>query len=138
MKRVDYKTGRANDFWVCVSILTAVLFTVGISCSRPEQPAVRIYTSEVEGVTVPEVLEAPNPAYTEEARAARAEGLVTLKAVIRKDGSVDSFEVVKGLGYGLDESAIHTVATKWRFKPATYGGQPVDFQVDIEIAFQIY
>jgi TonB family protein len=90
------------------------------------------------GVTPPMALVQPLPAYTPEARKARVEGVVLIKAVIRKDGSVDSFEVEKGLGYGLDESAINTIAQKWRFKPGTYRGEPVDVQANIEVSFKLY
>jgi protein TonB len=90
------------------------------------------------GVKPPEVLFQPLPAYTEEARKARAEGIVLIQAIIRKDGTVDSFKVLRGLGYGLDESAINTIATKWRFKPGTYKGLPVDVQANIEVSFRLY
>jgi TonB family protein len=90
------------------------------------------------GVKPPVVLSQPLPAYTEEARKARAEGIVLIQAVIRKDGTVDSFKVLRGLGYGLDESAINTIATKWRFKPGTYNGAPVDVQANIEVSFRLY
>ncbi len=90
------------------------------------------------GVKPPTVVYQPLPAYTEEARKARAEGIVLIQAVIRKDGSVDSFKVLKGLGYGLDESAINTIATKWRFRPGTYNGSPVDVQANIEVSFRLY
>ncbi len=90
------------------------------------------------GVKAPVALLQPLPAYTEEARKARAEGIVLIQAVIRKDGTVDSFKVLRGLGYGLDESAINTIATKWRFKPGTYNGTPVDVQANIEVAFRLY
>jgi protein TonB len=90
------------------------------------------------GVKPPEVLFQPLPAYTEEARKARAEGIVLIQAIIRKDGTVDSFKVLRGLGYGLDESAINTIATKWRFKPGTYKGAPVDVQANIEVSFRLY
>jgi protein TonB len=90
------------------------------------------------GVKPPVALLQPLPAYTEEARKARAEGIVLIQAVIRKDGTVDSFKVLRGLGYGLDESAINTIATKWRFRPGTYKGMPVDVQANIEVAFRLY
>jgi len=90
------------------------------------------------GVKPPVALYQPLPAYTEEARKARAEGIVLIQAVIRKDGSVDSFRILRGLGYGLDESAINTIATKWRFKPGTYNGVPVDVQANIEVSFRLY
>ena len=90
------------------------------------------------GVKPPVALLQPLPAYTEEARKARAEGIVLIQAIIRKDGTVDSFKVLRGLGYGLDESAINTIATKWRFKPGTFNGSPVDVQANIEVAFRLY
>ncbi|PYU89107.1 MAG: hypothetical protein DMG08_22905 [Acidobacteria bacterium] len=80
----------------------------------------------------------PLPLYTEEARKAKVEGLVLLQAIVRKDGTVDSFKVIRGLGYGLDESAINTIATKWRFKPGSLNGQPVDVQATIEVSFRLY
>jgi TonB family protein len=56
---------------------------------------------------------------------------------ICKDGTVDSFEVVKGLGYSLDQSVINTIATKWRFQPGTSDGTPIDVQILIEISFKL-
>lgn len=90
------------------------------------------------GVSEPEVLYKPLPPYTEEARKARTEGVLVLSAIIRANGSVDGFKVVKGLGYGLDESAINTIATKWKFKPGTLKGRPVDVQANIEVTFRLY
>ncbi|HYK91241.1 MAG TPA: energy transducer TonB [Acidobacteriota bacterium] len=90
------------------------------------------------GVKAPVAIYQPLPAYTEEARKARAEGIVLIQAIIRRDGSVDSFKVLRGLGYGLDESAINTIATKWRFKPGTLNGTPVDVQANIEVSFRLY
>jgi TonB family protein len=90
------------------------------------------------GVKAPQVLYEAKPYYTEEARKARTEGIVLLQLVVRKDGSADSFKVVRGLGYGLDESAISTIANKWRFKPGTYNGSPADVQILIEVTFRLY
>ncbi len=80
----------------------------------------------------------PLPTYTQEARKARAEGTVLLQGIIRKSGSVDSLKVIRGLGYGLDESALNTIQTKWRFQPGTHNGVPVDVQANIEVSFKLY
>jgi protein TonB len=90
------------------------------------------------GVTEPTPIYSPRPNYTEEARKARTEGVLVLQAIIRKDGSVDSFKVVKGLGYGLDEISINTIATKWKFRPGTLKGVPVDVLANIEVTFRLY
>jgi TonB family protein len=88
-------------------------------------------------MTNPVVLQNPVPPYTEEARKAGIEGIVAIQAIIRKDGSVDSFKVLKSLGYGLDQSAITTIASKWKFTPGTYKGEPVDVKVNFEIRFTL-
>jgi protein TonB len=92
----------------------------------------------VTGVHPPVALKQPLPMYTEDARKARVEGIVRIQAIVRQDGSVDSFRVLRGLGHGLDESAIHTIATEWRFRPGTSNGQPVDVQCEIEVSFRLY
>jgi len=89
-------------------------------------------------LTEPVLLEQVTPPYTEEARKARVEGVVVLQCIVRKDGNVDSCKVIRSIGYGLDELAIKSIETKWRFKPATREGKPVDFDAHIEVSFQIY
>jgi TonB family protein len=97
-----------------------------------------IFRMGVAGLIYPEILFDPKPAYTEEARKARVEGIVLIQAIVRKDGTVDGFKIVRGLGHGLDESAIQTIASKWRFKPGKYKGAPVDVQANIEVSFRLY
>jgi TonB family protein len=90
------------------------------------------------GIKQPEVLANALPPYTEEARRARVEGMVILQAVIRKDGTVNSFKILKRLGYGLDKSAVNTIASKWRFRPGTRNDEPVDVIANIEVRFRIF
>jgi TonB family protein len=90
------------------------------------------------GVKPPVSIAQPLPSYTSEAREARIEGIVLIKAVVSKDGYVINPVIVAGLGYGLDESAIETLLTKWRFNPGTLDGTPVDVQANIEVAFRLY
>jgi TonB family protein len=90
------------------------------------------------GVQAPVLLQGEIPLYTEQARRARVEGIVVIQAIIRRDGSVDSFRVIRGLGHGLDESAIQTIAARWRFKPGTLNGEDVDVLATIEISFRLF
>jgi TonB family protein len=87
--------------------------------------------------TPPVPLFQPLPPYTDKAREAGVEGSISLQCIVRKDGTVDSFKVIRGLGFGLDESAIDTIATKWRFKPGALNGVPVDTQANIEVTFRL-
>lgn len=97
-----------------------------------------IYGPGTAGLKYPVVLADPKPGYTEDARRSRTEGIVLIQAVIRKDGSVDSFKVLRGLGHGLDESAIQTIASRWRFRPGTLNGVPVDVLASIEVSFRLF
>ncbi len=89
------------------------------------------------GVTNPVVLIKTTPAYTDEGIKAKVQGVVLLQAVIRKDGKADSFKVVRGLGYGLEESAIQEIAQNWKFKPGMKNGQNVDVLAFIEVTFHL-
>lgn len=89
------------------------------------------------GVVTPKEIFHPLPSYTEKARQARASGCVVVECVVHKDGTVGECKILRGLGYGLDESAIHTITTKWRFKPGIYKGKPVDVLVLAEVVFKI-
>ncbi|MEE8349701.1 MAG: TonB family protein [Acidobacteriota bacterium] len=89
------------------------------------------------GVTMPQILQQTTPSYTDDAIKAKVQGVVILQAVIRKNGRVDSFKVLRGLGYGLEEKAIQEIASKWRFRPGTLQGRPVDVLATIEVQFNL-
>jgi TonB family protein len=78
----------------------------------------------------------PTPSYTEEARQLKIEGEVLLDVVFSANGDVQVVRVVRGLGHGLDESAMRA-AKNIKFSPATRDGQAVDFEARIHIVFQM-
>ena len=87
-------------------------------------------------MTRPEVLFRVNPRYTEAARIARREGTVVVQATIDRTGHVTDVRLIKGLGLGLDESAMSAVQ-QWRFKPATLAGRPVPVYFQLSVNFTI-
>jgi TonB family protein len=87
-------------------------------------------------VTGPVLIYRVLPEYSEEARKARYEGIVILEAVVRKDGVVDTVNLVRTIGFGLDQMAIDAVK-KWRFKPAIKNGSPVEVPVRVEVSFNL-
>ena len=87
------------------------------------------------GVNAPVILVQPSPHYTNEARRARIQGVVLVQCIVRNNGKADRCKVLRGLGYGLEESTINTIEARWRFKPGTYNGAPVDVQANIEASF---
>lgn len=89
------------------------------------------------GVSQPQILVQTTPSYTDDAIKAKVQGVVVLQAIIRKNGRADSLKVIRGLGFGLEESAIKEIAANWRFKPGTRNGQPVDVLATIEVIFNL-
>jgi TonB family protein len=77
-----------------------------------------------------------SPVYTDEARSLKVEGEVLLEVTFSTDGTLHVNRVVRGLGHGLDESAIAAASTI-RFKPAMRNGQPVDSTAIVHIKFQL-
>jgi len=86
---------------------------------------------------MPQILQQTTPSYTDDAIKSKVQGVIILQAVIRKDGTVDSFKVLRGLGFGLEEKAIQEIATNWRFRPGTLKGRPVDVLATIEVQFNL-
>ncbi|RPJ85996.1 MAG: energy transducer TonB, partial [Acidobacteria bacterium] len=88
-------------------------------------------------ISLPVLINHRLPQYTDEAIKARVEGVVFLQAVIRKNGRADSFQIVRGLGHGLDERAIQEIARSWTFRPATRRGVAIDYPTLIEVTFSL-
>jgi protein TonB len=63
-------------------------------------------------------------------------GTILLAVTVSASGDVANVKVVKGLGSGLDESAIATVRT-WKFKPGADDGTPVQSEVNVEVSFNL-
>lgn len=87
-------------------------------------------------IVAPQKIFAPQPAYTEEARQARVQGVVILQAIVDAMGRVSNVKVLKGLPMGLSESAVETVA-EWRYRPATLNGEPVPVYFNFTINFSL-
>ena len=87
-------------------------------------------------VSAPQLITKTDPSYSDEARAAKISGSVTLSLVVSKDGIPTNVRVVKSLGLGLDEKAIEAVQ-KWRFKPALKDGVAVATQAVVSVNFKL-
>jgi TonB family protein len=96
-----------------------------------------IFPAGRQGVTVPQVIFNPEPSFSDEARKAKAQGIVLLMLVVGKDGHPYNIRVGQSLGMGLDEKAIEAV-NRWRFRPATLNGQPVATQIAVQVDFHLY
>ena len=85
-------------------------------------------------LAAPVPLETVDPKYPPELIKGHVHGEVVLYAIIRKDGSIDSIQVVRTLEPQLDRNAIDALG-KWKFRPAARSGSPVDIEVVVHIPF---
>jgi len=86
--------------------------------------------------TAVEIISKPNPIYTDEARRRHVEGDVLLEVDFTADGQIRVRRVVRGLGFGLDDAAVHA-AERIRFKPAQRDGRSLDVTAMLHITFQL-
>jgi TonB family protein len=98
-------------------------------------------TKSAKGPTPPpmthvQVTSVPKPIYSEDARAKKIEGDVTLQVTFTTTGEIRVLRVVRGLGSGLDEAA-ENAARQIKYKPAMQAGQPVDETANIRITFAL-
>lgn len=75
-----------------------------------------------------------DPKYPPDLMKQHVDGEVVLYAIIRKDGSVDSVQLVRGLDPQLDKNSMEALA-QWKFRPGTRDGAPVDIETVAHIPF---
>ncbi len=110
--------------------------TTAFTQQAPVAEAPKRRMEDVTPITPVSITSKPSPSYTDEARKLRVEGEVLVRVVFTANGEVRVVGVIRGLGHGLDESAIQA-AQKVRFQPAQKNGQPVDSQATLHIVFQL-
>jgi TonB family protein len=95
-----------------------------------EQPKVR----RTQRLADPVPVHVTDPKYPPELIKGHVHGEVVLYAIIRRNGSVDSIQIVRDLDPQLDRNAIDALE-KWIFEPATREGVPVDVEAVIHVPF---
>ncbi|MGD0889641.1 MAG: energy transducer TonB [Acidobacteriaceae bacterium] len=89
------------------------------------------------GVKGPVIIYQPEPEFSEEARKAKFQGVVTVSIVVDAQGRPQNVHVTRGVGMGLDEKAMEAVR-QYRFKPGTENGKPVATYLNVEVNFEIF
>ncbi len=83
----------------------------------------------------PSLVSKVDPKYPPTLIKQHVDGEVVLYAIIRKDGSVDSIQLVHGIDPVLDKFSMEALA-RWTFRPASREGQPVELEAVVHIPFQ--
>lgn len=73
--------------------------------------------------------------YPQQALENNVKGRVTVSFTVHTDGSVDEFNVLKGLGFGCDEEVIRLVKDGPKWSPTTQDGEPVESEIRVRVKF---
>jgi TonB family protein len=103
---------------------------------EPVERTTGVYTSVPPGGTQPRELDRAVPRYPAAARRAGVQGPVVVRGIVRRDGSIDNVEIIKDLPHGLGEEARRAVS-RWRFRPATVRGEPIDVYYTVTVNFRL-
>ncbi|MCY4635329.1 MAG: energy transducer TonB [Acidobacteria bacterium] len=88
------------------------------------------------GISPPAIRHEVKPVYTADALRREIEGDIVLEVVVLANGDVGEIRIVRGLGYGLDETAVNAMR-QWRFHPARRQGATVDVVVEVAMEFRL-
>jgi len=88
------------------------------------------------GIEAPVRLAGAAPIYPELARRVRAGGAVVVEATIDREGRVLAARALRGLPFGLTESALAAVES-WRFAPARFRGRPIAVRYQLTVLFEL-
>lgn len=97
------------------------------------QPKPRPVVSE--GVQAARLVRRVEPKYPALPRSAGIEGKVVLRAIIAKDGTIQSLEVISG--HPLFIEAAREAIGQWRYQPTLLNGVPVEVETQITVVFSM-
>jgi TonB family protein len=104
-----------------------------VKSSRGEDSLRRVRVSA--GVAQGLLIHRVNPVYPPDARHARIQGTVVMRAVIGKDGHLQELHILTG-DATLAKAATDAVQ-QWRYKPYVLNGEPVEIETQITINFTL-
>ena len=86
-------------------------------------------------VRQPKLIREVRPAYPPLARQARMQGVVKITAIVSRDGSVQSLQVVSG--HPLLVAAAMDAVRQWLYEPTLLNGEPVEVVLVVDVNFRL-
>jgi TonB family protein len=136
VKRSEFKPGTFHGTPVPVRVRLWLRFQQGASNAEPKILSSTVRRADL-GTGMARPLTPVEAQYTAEARRAKLQGVVTVSAIVTEEGVPVDVHVIRGLGKGLDEKSIETVAHT-RFQPAMRDGNPVPVPFTVELNYRLY
>jgi protein TonB len=75
--------------------------------------------------------------YPEIARRAGVEGKVLIGFVVERDGSITEIKIIKGIGAGCDEEAVHVLELAGKWIPGKQNGKAVRVSMVMPFDFRL-
>lgn len=104
------------------------------SSANPDKPQV-MRVRVASGVTRGLIVKKVQPVYPQQAKYARIQGSVIMRAVINKNGDVTDLEVLDG-PIELAVSAVNAVR-QWKYRPYVLNGEPVEVMTTITVNYTL-
>jgi TonB family protein len=111
--------------------------TIKVNAQGVARPSVSPPKLRVGGNVQPaKMVKMVRPAYPEDLKSKGVAGLVTLEAVLQKDGTLGNIRTIGAVDPGLAGAAVETVR-QWRYQPSLLNGEPVDTAATIQLEYEL-
>jgi protein TonB len=124
-----------------IGVLGILAGPPGVRPPPPPPPAVAAAPTIPEQIRVSESIQKARlihrvePRYPSLAKQARVQGLVRLRAIIAKDGSIQSLEVISGHPLLIPEAVA--AVRQWRYRPTLLNGVEVEVVTQVDVHFRL-
>ena len=139
----DLTLQHARDWNQAITLQVGVVSeTISVQASRMAAPASAPSGSPTRikvggNIRAPRKVHDVQPRYPQSMREAGQEGIVTMEAVIGRDGSVTSVGVLSGHVHPDLALAAVDAVRQWRFQPTLLNGAPVEVAMTVAVAFTL-
>lgn len=120
---------RAKHAWSFATLAVYVLLAGSAVRGKAQDPSAKDTT-----FGPPSCSHCPLPGFPKKAGKIK-EATVTLDVLVSSGGKALDVQIDKDPGNGFGEKAVEAVR-KWKFKPATRNGEPVNARIKVEVQFK--
>jgi TonB family protein len=155
LKRINMITtikNRISSWKLVVLAMSLGLYFVSVSCSETDQQEEFKQPEPYKGEVLQVVSDPPAPVggfsafaeelnsvlkYPKSAKEKGIQGTVYVEFIVRPDGTMSDYKIMKGLGDDCDNAALLAVSKLKNWNPGSHNGKPVAVRFVLPIKFQL-